>query len=145
MKLISHRGNIHGPDKGENSPEVILKAIDLGYDVEVDVWKVGDNIFLGHDKADYMVEKNFLFSNSSNLWCHAKNLDALEFMIRTDLHCFWHESDDFTLTSKNFVWTFPKKPVVSNSVIVCKTLEESLSMSQEDIYGICTDYVGEIE
>ena len=38
MILISHRGNINGPNpEMENNPEYIQKALDLGYDVEVDV------------------------------------------------------------------------------------------------------------
>jgi hypothetical protein len=39
MYLIAHRGNINGPNKEhENSPGYILNAIELGYDVEVDIW-----------------------------------------------------------------------------------------------------------
>ena len=51
MKLISHRGNIDGrrPDL-ENNPDYILKAIDKGYDCEIDVWLLKNTIYLGHDK-----------------------------------------------------------------------------------------------
>jgi hypothetical protein len=49
MILVSHRGNISGPNKErENSPQYIQEALDLKYDVEVDVW-VNDEIWLGHD------------------------------------------------------------------------------------------------
>jgi len=38
MKLISHRGNLFGPNPtNENNPDYILNAIELGYDVEIDV------------------------------------------------------------------------------------------------------------
>ena len=38
MKLIAHRGNIHGENPSEeNKPEYIDAAIDKGYDVEIDV------------------------------------------------------------------------------------------------------------
>ena len=38
MKLIAHRGNIDGPNpETENTPEQIVKCIDQGYDVEVDI------------------------------------------------------------------------------------------------------------
>ena len=47
MKLISHRGNINGPNKTEeNSPEHILNAINNGYDVEIDVWFIDDKWYL---------------------------------------------------------------------------------------------------
>jgi glycerophosphoryl diester phosphodiesterase len=39
MKLIAHRGLTDGPNKDlENSPEQILKAIDQGFDCEIDLW-----------------------------------------------------------------------------------------------------------
>ena len=38
MYLISHRGNINGVEKdNENNPDYIKKAMQKGYDVEVDV------------------------------------------------------------------------------------------------------------
>ena len=43
MILISHRGNITGPNKEmENKPEYIEKTLKMGYDVEIDVWCFGD-------------------------------------------------------------------------------------------------------
>ena len=39
MILIAHRGNISGIDDArENSPKYISEALNIGYDVEVDVW-----------------------------------------------------------------------------------------------------------
>ena len=39
MILIAHRGNIDGPNPElENSLQYIDKAIDSGYNVEVDIW-----------------------------------------------------------------------------------------------------------
>lgn len=36
MKIISHRGNISGPDPElENNPMYITKALDAGFDVEL--------------------------------------------------------------------------------------------------------------
>jgi hypothetical protein len=38
MLLISHRGNLKGPDSTlENSPSYIQKALDLGFSVEIDL------------------------------------------------------------------------------------------------------------
>ena len=38
LKLISHRGNLHGKFASlENSPEYIEEAIDKGFDTEIDV------------------------------------------------------------------------------------------------------------
>ena len=39
MILISHRGNINGRQPNlENLPEYIDSALELGYDVEIDIW-----------------------------------------------------------------------------------------------------------
>ena len=80
MILISHRGNIDGPNpKMENKPEYVQKALDLGYDVEIDVWLIDGNFFLGHDEPQYKIERSFL--QNKKLWCHAKNIEAFYRMI----------------------------------------------------------------
>ena len=142
MIFIAHRGNLHGENNLENNPLFVDKALRLGYNVEVDVWKIDDNFFLGHDKPEYEVEKEFLFNKS--FWCHAKNLESLRWMLDNDVRCFWHQEDDFTLTSDNIIWTYPGKQVTSRSVVVCKNLEDSIEYSKMDVYGICSDYVGEL-
>lgn len=138
MKIISHRGNLFGPDsKNENKPEIIESVLGRGIDVEIDLWYVDGSFYLGHDRPDYSIDYNFLFRNG--LWIHAKNLGALYKMAETGLHYFWHQNDDFTLTSKNIIWTYPGKEVTDRSVIV--TLENNLNnFLKEEIYGICTDY-----
>ena len=42
MIFISHRGNleIESPSR-ENSKDYILEAINCGFNVEVDIWKIG--------------------------------------------------------------------------------------------------------
>ena len=61
MILISHRGNINGPNpEMENNPEYIQKALDLGYDVEVDVWGTKYGAwYLGHDDKEYLIDVEF--------------------------------------------------------------------------------------
>ena len=119
MLFISHRGNTTDiqPDR-ENSPEYILEALDLNYDVEVDVWYIDGQYFLGHDKPQYNVDKSFL--SNSKLWCHAKNKDALfEMMKSDDIHCFWHQEDNYSITSKGIVWVYPGIDPIPGSVVVC--------------------------
>ena len=75
MILISHRGNTSGPrPQEENNPEYIKKALEK-YDVEVDVWYVDEEWFLGHDEPLYRIELEFL--KQKGLWCHAKNIESL--------------------------------------------------------------------
>jgi hypothetical protein len=54
MILISHRGNISGPNpERENHPDYILEALQAGYEVEIDVWFVDGKFKLGHDGPQY--------------------------------------------------------------------------------------------
>ena len=140
MILISHRGNINNSTgKSENNPNRICSVIDMGYHVEIDVWLKAGLLFLGHDSPDYQVDLDFLKNDA--LWCHAKNLDALQLMLKNDIHCFWHQTDDFTLTSRGYIWTYPNKKTCAKSIIVCDSIEEVEYYSSQDIYGICSDYV----
>jgi hypothetical protein len=141
MKIIAHRGNLRGPKPElENNPEYLLIAISKGYDVEVDVWydKVREQLFLGHDYPKYPIEdKKFL--KNEHMWCHAKNLDALEFMLKNKIHCFWHEHDERTLTSKGYIWTYPYKDTVPEKSVICMISPDD--QAPKDCYGICTDWV----
>ena len=138
MVLISHRGNIDGKNGDrENHPEYIQEALDKGYDVEIDVWLTSYNQFyLGHDKTQYFVKLDFL--KKDGLWCHAKNIEALNEMLKEDIHCFWHQEDDVTLTSKGYMWTYPEKKLTSNSISVLPELNDE---NPKKCFGICSDYV----
>ena len=136
MKVISHRGNLNGKSELENNPihinECLLKEIEC----EIDVWKIEDEFYLGHDKPMYKIEESFLAKEG--LWLHCKNLDALDALMKKNVNCFWHQNDDFTLTSKGFIWTFPNKQVKKNSVIVDN--DPKWVNKKYDCYAICTDY-----
>jgi len=140
MKLISHRGNTSGKTAEENSPRYIMAALSEGYDVEVDVWYTDKKYFLGHDTPEHEVEMGFLKLNG--LWCHAKNIEALHKMIAEDIHCFWHQEDDVTLTSRGFLWTHPNKQLFSNSVCVLPELQRDFFVSVDvELAGICSDFI----
>jgi len=69
MILISHRGNIDGPNKvRENSPYYIMEALTMGYDVEVDLWSRHGALYLGHDTYQYQIDLDWLGEKTKNLW-----------------------------------------------------------------------------
>lgn len=140
LKIISHRGNIYGPDKeNENRPSQVLLAIQKGFDVEIDFWSEDNRLFLGHDYPQYEIPISFLKENKNSLWIHCKNLNALLLLKRflPDGNFFWHQLDDFTLTSQGYIWTYPGKETSSESVIVDLT---EYPLASNDLFGICTDY-----
>ena len=137
MKIISHRGNLHGPDPTkENTPQYILNALEQGIDCEIDLWLVDDSLYTGHDEPKNLISREFIYDE--RLWIHAKNLEALHFLNKTCLHYFWHEKDRYTLTSKNYIWTYPGEETCDRSIIVQLDSVNNVPMG---CYGICTDYV----
>ena len=57
MIIISHRGNINGPEpQKENLPDYIDFALENGLDVEVDLWW-NKGIYLGHIWVNDMIVK----------------------------------------------------------------------------------------
>ena len=137
MIVIAHRGNINGPNpEMENHPEYIESALHMGYDVEVDVWSVGGKFFLGHDEPKHEIDWKLL--NRSGLWCHAKNSSALSAMLFMGVHCFWHQEDDYTITSKGYIWSHPKADRNRSAVQV--ELDFSPALVGQCL-GICSDHV----
>lgn len=141
MLKIAHRGNVSGPSPRENHPFYIEEAIYLGFDVEVDVWLIDNNLWLGHDKPQYMTSKRFLDRYLDRLWIHCKNLPALEYFVslKEGYRYFWHENDDHTLTSNGLIWTYPGKSVTKNCIVVIK--DNSFLEEYSGIFGVCSDYV----
>jgi hypothetical protein len=149
MILISHRGNLRGPQPNlENQPKYIDDALSLGFDVEVDVWLSHDNkIYTGHDEPSYLISEEWLTKRNSNLWVHCKNFAILNKFIldSSSLNFFWHGSDDFTLTSTKVIWTYPGNLLDARSILVLP--ENSLNAPMKfDIglskpLGVCSDYI----
>lgn len=140
MIYISHRGNLSGPNlKLENSPAYIDEALDSGYDVEVDVWHKNDRFYLGHDSAEHKVPVGWFLHRSNKLWIHCKNHEAFRILLRyQSLNIFWHQTDDFALTSKGYVWCYPGIGPLDRSVAVMPELDAP-NLDKYD--AICSDEV----
>jgi hypothetical protein len=146
MKIIAHRANLNGPDREtENTYKSIKKAINLGFDVEIDVWYVNKQLYIGHDfdKARYYDNiESFLYSYYKFLWIHCKNIEAMIHLLPiTSLNLFGHDNDEFVLTTHHNIFRRPGLPPNKNSIIVMP--EMTPIYTEEDLnncYGICTDY-----
>ena len=150
MKFISHRGNLYGPNTSEeNSPTYIESTLKKGFDVEIDIWMIGSNLFTGHDQPIYKISEKFIQTYSSQLWLHCKNLDSLR-LSQDNFNCFMHDRDDAVFTSKGYIWHHSNNIKISSDV--CLTARSILAYpgkaifknSLPDIYGLCTDYILEL-
>lgn len=139
MILISHRGNIDGSDPSkENHPDYIKKALNKGYDVEIDLWYTNNELMLGHDEPQYKIDFHWLTKRKKNLWVHCKNIECLQFLHDKDINFFWHEKDTVTITSKGYIWAYPGKQPIKKSIAVMPEIEgDDISLCD----GICSDII----
>lgn len=150
MRLIAHRGNVNGPNRDvENTIGQIDKCIENGYDVEIDLrYDAASQIFwLGHDKPKNVISFFELAKRSQYLWIHCKDIDTLDFMTRTNFNYFWHQNDDYTMTSHGHIWSYPGKIYTPSTVVV---MPEECDISWEilkviNCYAVCSDFVGNLK
>ena len=149
MKIISHRGNLEGPDSSlENRIDQIEKCINLGFDVECDLRYVNNEYLLGHDEGLYSIGINDLIEFSDCLWIHCKNIELLERLSSINnsnqFNFFWHQTDFYTLTSKGFIWSYPGNKVTENCINVMPEMTMNKNHIRElrssNLFGVCTDY-----
>jgi len=150
--LISHRGNIYGPNPDqENRPEYIQIALDRGCQVEVDVWYKDGQFYLGHDEPQY--ETDYAWLSKTGLWIHCKNIDAVSAMISNIMSgvvvddvipvptFFWHETDSMTFTNTGFIWVYPGRPIPTGGRSIAVLPELHPDWDLTNAIAICTDYV----
>jgi hypothetical protein len=141
MILISHRGNIDGRlESYENEPNYIDSALSKGYDVEIDIWVIEGTFYLGHDKPQYGVTLDWLYKRKNNLWIHCKNVEAIEWFntLLGMYNYFWHQEDTLTLTSKNYIWVYPGKQPIKNSIAVMPEIHND---EISECIGVCSNYI----
>ena len=137
IRLISHRGNIDGPDKLENHPDRIKYALKIGYDVEIDIWNLDGVLYLGHDVPEHNIRIDFL--NQHRLWIHCKNKEAA--VECWAYHSFCHTGDPFTYTTTGKIWLHDLSMKIDENVIIPLIDIEDLKKEIDGVpYAICTDY-----
>lgn len=165
MKIIAHRGNLYGPfSDNPNHPETIIKAWDMGFDVELDLRYYPDEdseYMSGHDEGVYPI--NVAGLEPLKTWIHCKDIITFLHIQENyrNYNCFFHDVDVMTLTTSNHIWCHPKILLTlyeyhryndpldfSNCIAVLpeflwstKTHDEIDEKSfLKKFYGICTDY-----
>ena len=93
--LISHRGNLSGPDKlFENNPSHIEKNVLPKYDCEIDLRYNDKNktFYLGHDTFEHKITLDWLWNLKINFGFTVKTFSlSIIFLINVDLNYFWHQ------------------------------------------------------
>jgi hypothetical protein len=148
MNIISHRGNLNGPIKDkENRPSYIDAAIQLGYDVEVDVRFINGEFWLGHDEPEYMVELSWMKPRKNKIWYHCKNQESsIKFLeLNEEFKFFCHKEDSFVLTSNGYLWVHDLSKTINNKCVIPLISEEDIINYNNSNPGfVCTDFVKKI-
>jgi hypothetical protein len=138
MYLISHRGNTHGKIiELENEPEYIDQAIALGFDVEIDIRFLDGKLYLGHDGPQYNISLDWIIERKDHLWIHCKDGLSLQYLYGRDVNFFYHNIDDYTLTSKGYIWAYPTKEI-DNCISVLPEIKDT---KPKNCLGVCSDYI----
>lgn len=144
MKIISHRGNLHGPiSDQENNPKYIDLAIAAGFYVEIDVRVFDNDFYLGHDKPDYKIDYLWLLDRKEFLLCHCKNLSANnKFSNQNEINYFSHYNDPYVLISDGKIWVHDLSLELNENCIIPLIDKKSIDnyLFKDKIYGVCTDY-----
>jgi hypothetical protein len=139
MILISHRGNVNGPNPDfENHPTRIKNAISCGYDCEIDIWIVDNKLYLGHDEPTHLIDIGWLHALKDKLWIHCKDLNTLSKFntYYNQFNYFFHDSDLGILTSHSYIWSIHN---VKNGVLVMPEVFDT--KVNEYTLGVCSDYI----
>ena len=145
MRIISHRGNIIGPvPEKENRPSYVDIAIQLGYDVEVDLRYFDSHFWLGHDKCQYKISYEWMVLRKNKIWFHCKDQESATKLLDFDVEFqfFCHSVDNFVLTSTFHLWVHDLTKKINNKCIIpLLSMDDIKSYKITDEFGVCTDYV----
>lgn len=149
MKIISHRGNINGlvPEK-ENRPSYIDSAIQLGYDVEVDLRINNNEFWLGHDEAQYRVELSWMSLRKDKIWFHCKDIESALVLANLDQYYqfFCHSQDPYVCTNNGYFWVHDLTGKINDKCIIPLLSKEDIEKYNNNRpYAICTDFVNDIK
>lgn len=144
MIKISHRGNIKGVNPElENTPEYIDNALLLADMCEVDVWMIDKELYLSHDypKEEHKISEDFLSERRTRLIIHCKNIESLIYFQSQFgvYHYFWHQEDNYTLTSYGWIWAYPNITVSEKCLSIAVMPEEGMDLS--NFSGVCADNI----
>lgn len=144
MRLISHRGNIIGPNPNrENTPSYIDCAIGGSYDVEVDISYINDKFYLGHDEPNIEISETWMLKRKDNIWFHCKNISAAAKLSEMgNFKYFCHTNDQFSLISTSHIWVHDLNLKLDHKCVIPLLCHADVkNYNGEFVYAICTDYI----
>ncbi|MFA5149612.1 MAG: hypothetical protein WC433_01700 [Candidatus Omnitrophota bacterium] len=80
---------------------------------------------------------------------HCKDLKAFQKIAEMGIHCFFHNKDLATITSRGWAWFYPSKSRFYGGVNVLPELHHA-HKTMNGVFGVCTDFptkyrIGDLE
>jgi HAD superfamily hydrolase (TIGR01509 family) len=143
--LISRRGNLEGanPEK-ENTPAYVQHALNLSFDVQVDVWSGKDGgWYLGNDGPKHKVDLTFL--QSKGLWLRCGDVQTFQLvtsLITVKAFVGQPDSKSMLLTTSGHCWTGTAgQELVETSILAYGVAPDEVYELEEKVFGLCQDDV----
>lgn len=148
MMIISHRGNLEGSSKYENTIGQIDYCLSEGFCVEIDVWKLeGEDFYrFGHDAPILHQGAGLFFLENERLFCHCKNEEAFNSLkdnekVNRFVHTDESEVSVYRGSKKYITWKHSENRVSSGQKDdIYVFLGDSFDSDLSNFGGICTDF-----
>lgn len=141
MIVIAHRGLAGNDTDLENDVDQI-NDLYKNYSIisEIDFWHINGKDYIGHDID--LKELNFNKLNSLDHLFHAKTFESAIRLQEMNVHWFFHDKDDFCITSHGFLLGFEnvikKQNKFKTICVTNKTSPKNIDFNKFD--AIVTDY-----
>lgn len=148
MIYISYRGVFDGNNfQDANTPNQITKAMNFGFNVMIDVWKVNDKFYLGNEQPTTEVTAKYL--QNKRFWLNARNNAMITFLqsepAKNYPNWFYFPSmppPAYVTASNGKLITPGNVPINNNSVIFLPEITDTAMFSTVHLrcFGIVSSY-----
>lgn len=142
MLVYAHRGNLTGSiSENENTIGQIKRALAKNVNVEVDVFYINDILYLGHDKPQEKIEKEFLKNN--RILTHAKDIQTMFYLSQfREINSFIQKDENISVSTHGNVivhqhYSFNLDWANSKTIMVDLNLNK---YKTPNVGGIITDF-----
>ncbi len=150
MRYISYQGIFDGSDyQDANTPNQIGKALNNGFSVLIDVWRIDDKLYVGNGQP--LIEVTEKYIQGDRFWINAKNSDMQDWISaqQSSLYpnYFWFNTPNpppaYVTASNGKLITPGTVPINNDSVMYLPEVDDRslLTMAKVRCYAICSTYL----
>lgn len=150
MLYISYQGIYDGTNfQDANTPNQIGKALNSGFSVMVDVWRVDNKLYLGSDQPMIEVTEKYLEGN--RFWINARNSEMQTWISAQSSsrypNYFWFNTPNpppaYVTASNGKLITPGTVPINNDSVVYLPEVPDTSLFSTVKLkcYGVCSSYL----